>query len=136
MSSTDSTQPVRTSSDLRVMALVSYGLYFAAFFNGITAIIGLVLAYVKRDDARGTAYESHFNNLITVFWVALVALGLVVGAIWFGVLGALLAADRINPETSLLWVPVAIVGYLLLAIWYLYRTIVGFVRALEGRPYR
>lgn len=136
MSSAEDTRTADASGDLRTMALISYGLYFAAFFNGLTAIVGLVLAYVKRSDARGTAYESHFDNLITVFWVGLVAMVVITCAIWFGVMGALLAADKINPETSLLWIPVALVAYLLVTIWYFYRTISGFVRALDSRPYK
>ncbi len=33
---------------------------------------GVILAYIKRDDARGTIWESHFANQIETFWVSLV----------------------------------------------------------------
>ena len=44
-------------------------LFLIACVNGVTAIIGVIIAYVKRRDAVGTIWDSHFNNLILVFWV-------------------------------------------------------------------
>ena len=45
-----------------------YALYAASFLNGLTAIIGVIIAYVKRDDARGSWQHSHFDWLIRTFW--------------------------------------------------------------------
>ena len=58
----------------RTMAIIVYLLYLAALINGLTAIIGVILAYVKRDESRGTVYESHFSNAIEVFWIYLVGM--------------------------------------------------------------
>ena len=110
--------PVAASSGetLRLYAIVVYALYLAAFCNGFSAVIGLVLAYVKRNDARGTPYESHFTNAIETFWLSLV-IALVAIPLWFlFFLGAFLHAGVI--------------------VWFLYRTIKGLVRALEARPYQ
>ena len=46
---------------LRTMAIVVHGLYAAGFLTGFTTIIGLVIAYVKRGEAAGTIYASHFT---------------------------------------------------------------------------
>ena len=35
---------------------------------GLLGIAGLIVAYVKRDDARGTWVASHFRWLIRTFW--------------------------------------------------------------------
>ena len=129
----------------RLMALVVYGLYIAAFINGITAIIGVVLAYVGRDEARGTVYESHYSNAITTFWVTLGVFALLSIVTVISVVGFLggtvdVAAShagnhvRLNP-TALVVLPVICFGYLGLVVWYLYRTITGLVRALDAKPY-
>ena len=57
------------TSSLCSMVVLCYVLFLIACVNGITAIIGVIIAYVKRRDAAGTIWESHLNNLILVFWV-------------------------------------------------------------------
>ena len=102
--------------DLRLFSIIIYGLYIAGFCSGgFTTLIGVILAYVKRGDSRGTIYESHFTNAIEVFWVALV-IGLIAIPLYFlFFLGALI--------------------HLGLAVWYLCRSIKGLVRVLDNRAY-
>jgi len=108
-------QAVATREDsARTVAIVVYLLYLAALINGITAIVGVILAYVKRDDARGTVYESHFSNAIEVFWIFLV--------------GMLVAVPL---SFVLIGIPLVIALY----VWVLFRTVKGIVRASDGRPY-
>ena len=45
-------------SGLRTVTLVVYGLQALSFFFFLPSIVGIVINYVKRDDARGTVYES------------------------------------------------------------------------------
>jgi uncharacterized membrane protein len=45
-----------SAADLRTFTIIVYALYLAAFCSGFTALIGVILAYVKRADARGTPY--------------------------------------------------------------------------------
>ena len=54
-----------------VVALVSSGFPVAAPLMGIVGIVGLIVAYVKRDDAQGTWVASHFSWLIRTFWYSL-----------------------------------------------------------------
>jgi len=107
--------PAATTSDLRTLAIICYVLYFAALISGITALIGVIIAYVKMGDARGTLWESHFDNLISVFWVALI--GCIVGVLTVWVLG------------------LGVLILLALFIWYLYRTIKGILAAVDSKPY-
>ncbi len=127
----------------RLLAVLVYGLYLAAFVNGITAIIGVVLAYVGRSDARGTVYESHFSNAITVFWVSFAAMLVLVGlagSFALSVLGAVAVHGgshlwgHFNP-LGFVFILLLSFGGLALLIWYVYRTVVGLVRALDGRPW-
>ncbi len=98
----------------RTVSIIVYGLYLAALINGLTAIVGVILAYVKRNDVRGTIYESHLDNAIEVFWVSLVISIVAMLTIWFGV---------------------GVIIFIGLFIWFIYRTIKGLVRAIDARPY-
>lgn len=100
--------------NLRTVVLVVYGLYFLSFVGGFTSIIGVIIAHIKKGDAAGTVYESHFSNQLKIFWIGL-GLGLVGGVLAFVGIG---------------WLILLGVG-----IWFLYRAIKGFLRAIEGRAY-
>lgn len=94
------------------VALVVYVLYALSFLYGVTAIAGVVIAYIKRDDVRGTWLESHFAWQIRTFWW---------GLVWT-VVGVVLA--------------LVAVGFLILFavwIWAIYRVVKGWLRLNDGR---
>jgi uncharacterized membrane protein len=98
---------------LKNIALVVYILQALSFLWGVTAIVGVIINYVKRDDARGTIYESHFDWQIRTFWW---------GLLW-AVIGVVLA--------------IALVGFAILFvawIWAIYRVVKGWLRLSEGKP--
>jgi uncharacterized membrane protein len=75
-------------------------------------IVGVVIDYVKRDDAVGTWLESHFRWQIRTFWWSL---------LWAMIGGVLL---------------LVLIGWLVLAvagIWVLYRIVKGWLRLAEQR---
>ncbi|GAB4481803.1 MAG: membrane protein [Burkholderiaceae bacterium] len=89
------------------VAFVVYVLYALSFLWGVTAIAGVIIAYVKRDDVRGTWLESHFGWQIRTFWW---------GLLWT-VVGVVLV--------------LAGVGFLILLavwIWTIYRVVKGWLR--------
>ncbi len=108
--------PAVISDENRLLALVVYGLYIAALASvGIAGIAGVIVAYIKKSEARGTIWESHFDNQIHAFWVWFVLVLLSIpGLLVFG-LGIVLAGFAF--------------------IWFLYRAIKGLVLALENKPY-
>ena len=67
------------TTDPKIWAIAVWGLYLAGLVSGITALIGLILAYVKRGELAGTPYESHMTYAIRTFWIAL--LGVIVGTV-------------------------------------------------------
>ncbi len=100
----------RQSTDL---GHIVWGLYLAAFFTfAITAVVAVIIAYVKRGDLVGTPYESHMTSAIRTFWISLIV----------GVIGVILA-----------FVGIGFVILGLLALWQLFRIIRGLIRALDGR---
>lgn len=102
-------------SDARLMAVLGYGLFLFGWpCLHVSTVAGVVLAYIKRGDARGTIWQSHFDNMIETFWVS-------------AVLGAI--------SMVLFLVGVGFLIFGLVVLWFLYRTIKGLIRAIEGRPY-
>src|SRR5947208_10473201 len=95
-----------------VIALVSSGFHIAAPLMGLVGIAGLIVAYVKRDDARGTWVASHLTWLIRTFWYSF--LWGVVGAIVLVVLGIILIG-----------IPIALLIWAVASIWVIYRVIRG-----------
>lgn len=132
----------RVSGDLRAVLLVVYGLFLLATFNGFTAIAGVILAYVKRDEARGTMWEGHFHNIIQVFWIAL-AVGVVAITLLIYAAGgfaiAMFATNGNPPPLVIGWlialIPVLWLGAVIFFLWYLYRTVRGLVLTIESKPY-
>ena len=99
--------------DLRNLTLIIYGLYILSMFGGITALVAIIINYIKRDEVKGTYLESHFDWQIRTFWWGLagVALSFVLMTILVG------------------FVTIAIVG-----VWILYRLIKGLLAVNDGKP--
>jgi len=106
---------------LRKICLFYYLLHIAGALlsAGLLSVIALIVNYVKRDNARGTIYESHMAWMIrtfwwTVFWMVAIAIpaGLL-SVVSFGLLSFL---------------------FLVPGLWFLYRMIKGLLRLNDGQP--
>lgn len=68
----DALPPAQSSGfDFNHPTIISL-LYLASFVTGITAIVGVVLAYVWRGESREPWEASHYQYLINTFWIGLV----------------------------------------------------------------
>lgn len=94
------------------VVLVIYVLYALAVLTGITAIAGVIVAYIKRDDVQGTWLASHIDWQIKTFWWGL-ALSLISIVLMMVVIG------------FLMWVVVA--------CWLIYRVAKGWLRLNDNR---
>lgn len=104
--------PSGTRPDTTMPHLV-YALYAAALVNGLTALVGVAVAHVKRAEAAGTWLASHYDWQIRTFWWTL--LFMAVGAVTIYVL----------------------VGFPIMfaaGVWFLYRVVKGWVRLGSARP--
>ncbi len=63
--------PVEQERRLRTLTHVLYGLYALSLFIGVSAVVAVMINYVKRRDASGTFYASHFSWQICTFWWSL-----------------------------------------------------------------
>ena len=126
-------------SGLRTAAMICYVLYLVAFINGLTAIIGVIIAYIKKSDAAGTVWESHFRSLIVVFWVmlAVLVLGLITLPVSLFSIAALYDSDFAWPALSALALPMLAWMFILpvFVVWFLYRMIRGLMRAADDKAY-
>lgn len=124
MSHTETT--VSTTED-RTLPAVVYGLYLLGLVNGLTIIIGLVIAYASRANA-GPNMASHYQFQLRTFWLALVAsiiLGVMTGV--GVVLSFILIGIPILLLAGLLWC--------VLGIWFAVRCIVGLIHLSNGDAY-
>ncbi|MGG7565048.1 DUF4870 family protein [Rhodovulum sp. DZ06] len=93
-------------------AQLVYILYFVGFFLPICAVAGVILAYVKRDEAAPMA-RSHLDFQIRSFWIGF-------GAV---ILGGILTLVLIGWAVIALW-----------TVWALVRFITGFLKLNDSRP--
>ena len=96
----------------KILAVAVYVLYCVGYFTGISALIGVIIAHVKVDDAD-PVMRSHYQFQIRTFWIGLLYL----------VIGFLLC--------------VILIGFLLLAWWFVWsmvRIVKGIILVSEHRP--
>jgi uncharacterized membrane protein len=107
--------PVVTDEGARGSAILAYVLFLIGWPTlHLSTLIAVILAYVKRGEVRGSIWESHYDNIITTFWLTLV-LGIVFGLLCMVLIG----------------IPLIIA----LGVWFLYRSIKGLVRAIDNKAY-
>lgn len=102
-----------SNSEVKNYVFIAYITYALGLFIWFAPVVGVILAYVKRDEAQGSIYASHIDWLIKTFWVSLVGM-------LFGMLTILI-----------------LIGWLILVatgIWLIYRVVVGLIKLNEDKP--
>lgn len=94
------------------VVLVIYVLYALAVVTGISAIAGVIVAYIKRDDVQGTWLASHIDWQIKTFWWGL-ALSIV--------------------SLILMMVVIGVLMWFIVACWLIYRVAKGWLRLNDNR---
>lgn len=98
----------------RTYALVCYILQILSVVTGLTAIIAVILAYVRMTEAPDWL-KNHYVYQIRTFWYGLA--GTVIGILTIWVLG------------------LGLLIMLATAIWFIVRAVVGLIRLSEGRTH-
>jgi uncharacterized membrane protein len=96
------------------LVLTVYILYLVGFLTGITVLVGLIIAYLRRDKTDRVS-QSHFQFQITTFWIGLLYFFVGLLTLHFGI-GALI----------LLWY----------VIWTVIRCVKGLLALNMGEPIR
>lgn len=148
-------RPPSASSDDRNLAFVTYALLFASpFVFGLTALIAVVIAYVRKPEAEPVV-ASHYRHQIFAFWIAfflsvLAAVGLMVavGFLVYENLFSLLSATPADPweavamdvsprmpAASLVGLIAFATSYGLATLWLIVNVVVGILRLNAGRGF-
>ena len=93
-------------------ALIVYVLYAVGYFTAISALVGVIIAYVKIDEAD-PVLRSHYQFQIRTFWIGLLYLSI----------GIVLC--------------LVLIGFLVLAwwfVWSLIRIVKGFIAINDYKP--
>lgn len=109
----DNAAPADKLKSAKTLTAIVYALYAASYLTGVSAIVAIVVNYVKREDVAGTFLESHFRWQIRTFWF---------GLLW-GILGGITF--------------IIVVGWFVLiadGIWIIYRIVKGSLRLIDDKP--
>ena len=85
------------------MAKIVYVLYLIGLLTGITIIVGVVMAYIYKDDSPEWL-RTHYESQIRVFWI--------------GLLYSIIA-------TLLIFVLIGFLLYFVIAVWWIVRCVKG-----------
>ena len=110
---TAESKPQADLQRLKNVGIAVYALQAATFVLPITYFVAIIISYIKRDDAQGTWFESHFRWQIRTFWFTL---------LWFAVGGLTFFI---------------VIGWFILcanALWFIYRIAKGWIALAEGKP--
>ncbi len=91
---------------------ITYAMYVAGLFTVLLSIVGVIMAYAKRNEFTNTIYYEHMQYLIRTFWISLI--GAIVGFL-------------------LLIVLVGWVVLVAVTIWYIYRIVMGAIRLYDNK---
>ena len=103
---------ISTNPSERGNANLIYILYLVGIAVGITAVVGVVMAYMAQEEAPAWL-KSHYRNQINIFWKVIA----------YSLLGLLLT--------------IVLIGFLVLlatAIWYIVRVVKGMQTLAKGEP--
>ncbi|MEJ2815783.1 hypothetical protein [Caulobacter sp. CCG-8] len=118
--------PARIDED-KLLPIVVYALYLLGCFNGLTILVGLIVAYLNRETA-GPINASHYTFAIRTFWLS----------IWWFLIGMALFLVGLALAVLLIGIPMLIAGGTIMGaigVFFVVRCIVGLVYLLQGQAY-
>jgi uncharacterized membrane protein len=124
---TDTTAPIARAEEDKVLPAVVYGLYLLGCMNGLTILVGLLVAYANRATA-GPINESHYTFAIRSFW-------LTIG--WF-LIGLALFIVGLPLALLIVGIPVVAAGAFIMGavgLWFVVRCCAGIYYLVRGEAY-
>jgi uncharacterized membrane protein len=100
-----------------LIGITTFHTIVGSFIGGLPSIVAVIMNYVRRSAARGTFLESHFRWQLRTFW--------------FAVLWACLAGLAL---ITIIGIPAALIGFVALALWIIYRVARGWLTLRDRKP--
>ncbi|MGQ0562662.1 MAG: DUF4870 family protein [Gemmatimonadota bacterium] len=150
----ETTQPVSAAASDPALgkdaAWIAYILHGAGYLTAMMwpAVIGLIINYVKRGDARGGTVDTHHDWLIRTFWYGLLwvllSLTVLLWSAWPVVHSVWRSASSSGEfELVFAWSNVIAVigaaalgglGFLVTWLWLIYRVVRGAIQLTHSQP--
>ena len=108
---------IENYENLKDITTLVYVLQAVALLIPPTALIAIIINYVKRSEVKGSILESHFRWQIRTFWFSL---------LWFGIASILI----ITIIGVVIGYPILAVAY----IWWIYRFVRGWLTLNKNKP--
>jgi len=105
--------PTAASESERNLLMIVYGLHGLAIFNGLTAIVGVIISHIKISETQNEFIRSHHRWLIRTFWI---------GLAWAAVCGLLTL------------IAIGVIGFVILGLWWIYRVVRGVLNFVDNKP--
>jgi len=139
MNTTNASEAIPSSQAFTLVG-ITYGLYGLGLFMLWPAVIGAVIAYVKRQDVP-ELLASHYRWLIGTFWWWLVAWVVIISAMLAVLIpnaieieGAVQSGEYFNIPWELIGAAVlGGIGLSIVWLWVIYRLVRGAIRMSDGR---
>lgn len=128
------------SSQAFTLVGVTYGLFGLGLFLAWPTLIGVVIAYVKRQDVP-ELLSSHYRWLISTFWWWLVAWTVIIGAMLAVIVPNALEIESAFESSQFFNISWGLIGAVVLGglsvaiiwLWVVYRLVRGAIRFSDGR---
>ena len=101
---------IENFENLKDITTLVYVLQAVALLIPPTALVAVIINYVKRSDVKGSILESHFRWQIKTFWYSV---------LWF-VIATVLIVTIVG---AIIGYPVLVIAY----IWWIYRFVKGWL---------
>ena len=136
----DASSAVPSSREFTMLG-ITYALYTIGLVLFWPAFIGLIIAYIKRNDVAESFLRSHYGWLIRTFWWWMAWFALAIAGMLIMVLPSAIEMGHMIKATDIVRVPWevlggAIAGGLAITVvwfWVVYRLVRGTLRLADGR---
>jgi uncharacterized membrane protein len=100
-----------------LIGVTTFHTIIGSFIGSLPSIVAVVMNYARRSATHGTFIESHFRWQLRTFWFAV---------LW--------AFAAVLAFVTIIGIPAAIIGLIVLTVWIIYRLLRGWLALRDKKP--
>ena len=100
-----------------LIGVTTFHTIIGSFIGSLPSIVAVVMNYARRSATHGTFIESHFRWQLRTFWFAV---------LW--------AFAAVLAFVTLIGIPAALIGLIVLTVWIIYRLVRGWLALRDKKP--